>query len=145
MLLPLLIGDQRRLVLLLLSLPQLPLLVRLDAPTSASTGVYKINFNWKRLKMELKLPKPHANISFNLWPSSECSFCCHTESEALLDLIGLIRRKEDRTNWIGERKSKSSNYALIWWNAYMRNHDISGLSRKTRIRKEFYLNSSCIW
>lgn len=51
MLLPLLIGDQRRLVLLLLSLPQLPLLVRLDAPTSASTGVYKINFNVKRLKL----------------------------------------------------------------------------------------------
>lgn len=21
----------------------------------------------------------HANISFNVWPSSECSFCCHTE------------------------------------------------------------------
>ena len=43
MLLPLLVGDQRRLVLLLLSLPQQPLLVRLDAPTCASTGVYKIN------------------------------------------------------------------------------------------------------
>ena len=97
MLLPLLIGDQRRLVLLLLSLPQLPLLLPLDAPRSASTGVYKINFNFKRLKMEFQLPKPHANISFNLWPSSECSFSCHTESEALLDLIGLIRRKEDRT------------------------------------------------
>ena len=45
MLLPLLVGDQRRLVLLLLSLPQQPLLVPLDAPTCASTGVYKINFN----------------------------------------------------------------------------------------------------
>lgn len=56
MLLSLLVGDQRRLVLLLLSLPQQPLLVRLDAPTCASTGVYKINFNWKRLKMECKLP-----------------------------------------------------------------------------------------
>jgi hypothetical protein len=82
--LSLLIGDQRRLVLLLLSLPQQPLLVCLDAPTRASTGVYKRNFNEKRLKIEWKLPKPHANISFNVWPSSECSFCCHTESEALL-------------------------------------------------------------
>lgn len=101
--LPLLVGDQRRLVLLLLSLPQQPLLVRSDAPTCASPGVYKINSNWKRLqKMEWKLP--HANISFNVWPSSEYSFCCHTESEALLYLIGLIRRKEDRTNWIGESK-----------------------------------------
>lgn len=64
MLLPLLVGDQRRLVLLLLSLPQQPLLVRLDAPTCASTGVYKINLNFNWLKMELILPKPHANKDF---------------------------------------------------------------------------------
>lgn len=80
MLLPLLVGDQRGLVLLLLSLPQQPLLVRLDAPTCAS-------FN-RRIQDQFQLKKtengietrPHANISFNVWPSS---------------------------NWIGERKSKS--------------------------------------
>lgn len=136
--LPLLIGDQRRLVLLLLSLPQQPLLVRLDAPTSASTGVYKINWNWKRLKMEL-----------NESPCQHFIQCLAVQRMLVLlsyrivspSLIGRIRRKEDRTNWIGERKSKSSNYALTWWNAYMRNHDIPGLSRKklkTIIRKEFY-------
>lgn len=62
MLLSLRIGDQRRLVLLLLSLPQQPLLVCLDAPTRASTG--ERNFNEKRLKIEWKLPMPTFHSMF---------------------------------------------------------------------------------
>ena len=99
MLLPLLVGDQRRLVLLLLSLPQQPLLVRLDAPTCASTGVYKINWNFNWLKMELILPKPHANKDFIqcLAVQRMLVLLSYRIGSPSLTLIGLIRRKEDRT------------------------------------------------
>lgn len=67
MLLPLLVGDQRRLVLLLLSLPQQPLLVRLDAPTCAS-------FN-RRIQDQFQLKKTKNGIEIAETPCQHFIQC----------------------------------------------------------------------
>ena len=107
MLLPLLIGDQRRLVLLLLSLPQQRLrwfvwmLQRVLQPAyTRSISIEKDSkWNWN-----CRNPMPTFHSMFG-HPANARSVVIQNR-KPFSNLIGWIRRKEDRTDWIKQRKTK---------------------------------------